>query len=72
VYRFDLKDGPFLASILSLVLYFGWDARIFDAALTYQIRVNNDGFLDYESTVPGEDSIGLLLSSLGLPELAST
>ena len=72
VYRFDAHEGPFIASILSLVLYFGWDARIFDADLTYQISVNNGGFLDYESTRTDGDSIGRELSLLGLSELAPT
>ena len=72
VYRFDREDGPFLASILSLVLYFGWDARIFDTDLTFEIRVNNDGFLDYESVGTRDDPIGLMLSSLRLSELSAT
>lgn len=47
LYRFEPGDFSILFSVLSLVLYFGWDARIFDTSRTYVVRVDNDGFLDY-------------------------
>jgi hypothetical protein len=36
-----------------MVLYFGWDARIFDTSRTYLVRVDNDGFLDYATNSEG-------------------
>ena len=47
LYRFAPADVSMLFSILSLVLYFRWNARMFDAGQTYFVRVDNDGFLDY-------------------------
>jgi hypothetical protein len=49
VYRFSPNEVDKFFSILCLVLYFAWDARLFDASRTYFIRVDNDGFLDYET-----------------------
>ncbi len=50
VYLFVPGDEEALASILCMVLYFSWDARIFNSAPTYLITLDNDGFVDYCST----------------------
>jgi hypothetical protein len=49
VYRFSKSEEEMLFSVLCLVLYFNWDARLFDAGRTFFVRVDNDGFLDYET-----------------------
>jgi len=71
IYRFNPEDAHCLSSILSLVIYFGWDARIFNSEFTYQVRVNNDGFLDLEAMSAGGRVIEDELKMLGLSQMAA-
>lgn len=50
IYLFAPGDEEVLSSILCMVLYFSWDARLFNWGPTYLITLDNDGFLDYQST----------------------
>jgi len=68
VYKFNSEDAHCISSVLSLVIYFGWDARIFNFELTYQVRVNNDGFLDLEWTSVSGRAIEEELTVLGLSQ----
>jgi hypothetical protein len=71
VYKFSPEDAHCVSSVLSLVIYFGWDARIFNLELTYQVRVNNDGFLDLESTGASGRAIEEELTMLGLSQMVA-
>jgi hypothetical protein len=70
VYKFFADEESYIATILSMVIYFAWDARIFDSDLSYQVRVNNDGFLDFEATSTFGNAIEHEFSILGLSEMA--
>ena len=50
IYKCAQADAGALSSILSLVLYFNWDARLLDHNRTYKIRISHDGFIDLHST----------------------
>ena len=46
VYSFSPEDADRFSSIIGMVLYFGWDAQIFDSKLTYVMNISNDEFVD--------------------------
>jgi hypothetical protein len=50
VYRFSSREIPELFSILSMVLFFSWDARLLDKERSYLIAVSHDGFLDFDTS----------------------
>lgn len=51
IYLFAPGDEEVLSSVLCMVLYFSWDARLFNwgRSPTYLITLGNDGFVDYQS-----------------------
>jgi hypothetical protein len=50
VHRFSSREKPELFSILSMVVFFSWDARLLDKERTYLIAVSHDGFLDIDTS----------------------
>jgi hypothetical protein len=50
VHHFSSLEIPELFSILSMVLFFAWDARLLDKDRTYLIAVSHDGFLDFDTS----------------------
>ena len=46
VHIFEQSENDAFVSILSMVLYFVWDAWIFDISGTVLIRINHDEFFD--------------------------
>jgi hypothetical protein len=46
VYNFSPEDADQFSSIVGMVLYFGWDAQIFDSTLAYVMKISNDEFID--------------------------
>ncbi len=50
VHRFLSNEVPELFSILSMILFFSWDARLLDKDRTYLIAVSHDGFLDIDTS----------------------
>jgi len=49
VYSFLPGDTDQFTSILSMILYFSWDAWIFNADRTYVIEISNDEIIDFFS-----------------------
>jgi hypothetical protein len=49
IYQFEVEDHTMLSSILSMTLYFRWDARASDAGKTYILLLSHDGFVDYKA-----------------------
>ncbi|MGA7913586.1 MAG: hypothetical protein WCA00_00015 [Candidatus Acidiferrales bacterium] len=47
VHRFSPDEIEEMASILGMVFYFLWDARIFGRDQTYQVLTSNDEIIDY-------------------------
>jgi hypothetical protein len=46
VYNFSPEDANQFVSIVSMVLYFSWDARVFDAGGAFSINISHDGVID--------------------------
>ncbi|MGA7342036.1 MAG: hypothetical protein WBX18_15630 [Terracidiphilus sp.] len=46
VYNFSPEDANRFISIVSMVLYFSWDARVFDASGTFSINISHDEVID--------------------------
>jgi hypothetical protein len=63
VYRFSPEDADRFSSIIGMVLYFGWDAQIFDSRLGYVINISNDEFIDLSTdSEPARESLTMVLS----------
>jgi hypothetical protein len=46
VYNFLPEDAQSFMSVIGMILYFSWDAWIFDARLTYLVNISNDGIIE--------------------------
>ena len=52
----DETDKPSFISIVSLILYFIWDAQIFDRSSHFLLRLSNDEFMDvYANEDPSKE-----------------
>jgi len=59
-------DKSAFVSILSLILYFVWDAKIFDEEGSFLIAISNDEFIDVYGNDSGTKLIKDGFSSFGL------
>jgi len=60
VYKFTPEDCEQFTSIVSMVLYFSWDGRVFDAEGTFFINISHDEIID--CVVSSSNSLELLVS----------
>lgn len=49
VYKFLPTDAEYFMSVIGMIIYFSWDAWIFDAKLTYLVNISNDGIIEYSA-----------------------
>jgi WD40 repeat protein len=67
VYEFSPDDANQFISIVSMVLYFSWDARVFDPDEAFFINISHDEFID--CVVSSRDSLELLVSEFARLEM---
>ena len=67
VYEFTPQDSEQFMSIVSMVLYFSWDARVFDADGTFFINLSHDEIV--YCVVSSPDSLELLVSEFARLEM---
>lgn len=71
VYKFNMGETSELSSILSMILYFSWDARVFDLSRSYLVTISNEGFFDSKtSSDMFSEELEREMSLLGLKPLA--
>ena len=67
IYKFAPEDSEQFTSIVSMVLYFSWDARVFDAGGTFFINISHDEIID--CVVSSRASLELLVSEFARLEM---
>jgi hypothetical protein len=54
LYKFEPMDSDAMASIIGMVLYFNWDATLFDEQKTFKLMLSHDRALDFTSSAERE------------------
>jgi len=67
VYKFLPEDAEQFTSIVSMILYFSWDGRVFDAEGTFFINISHDEIID--CVVSSSTSLEFLISEFSRLEM---